>query len=131
MTWCGYTNQVCILSRGITYFLLTTALNVAIQGGKRWAPELAAGVFDKAVQVGHYLRHVQYAQANQQLMEDYATLSRAKGDPGLENQLASGYFAVLSGKIFELRDMEQGDEKVCSDPNLRTDLSLSYLGRAT
>jgi hypothetical protein len=46
-------------------------------------------------------------------MEDYATLNLAKNDVELNNQMASGYFAVLSGKVFELREMEQGDDKVC------------------
>ena len=46
-------------------------------------------------------------------MEDYATLDRGKSDVELGHQMASGYFAVLSGKVFEYRDMEEGDEKVC------------------
>jgi hypothetical protein len=53
------------------------------------------------------------SQAYRQLMEDYATLNLAKNDAELDNQMASGYFAVLSGKVFELREMEQGDDKVC------------------
>jgi hypothetical protein len=52
-------------------------------------------------------------EADRQLMEDYATLNLAKDDAELDNQMASGYFAVLSGKVFELREMKQGDEKVC------------------
>jgi len=50
--------------------------------------------------------------ADRQLMEDYATLDRGKNDVELDHQMASGYFAVLSGKVFEYRDMEQGDDKV-------------------
>jgi hypothetical protein len=46
-------------------------------------------------------------------MEDYATLDRAKVDGELVYQMASGYFAALSGKVFEYRGMEQGDDKVC------------------
>jgi hypothetical protein len=45
-------------------------------------------------------------------MVDYATLDQAKNNPELYNHMASGYFAVLSGKIFEFREMEEGDDKV-------------------
>lgn len=52
--------------------------------------------------------------ADRQLMEDYNTLDRAKDDVELYGLMASGYFAVLSGKIFEFREMDQGDDKVRS-----------------
>jgi hypothetical protein len=51
--------------------------------------------------------------ADRQLMEDYSTLDQSKVDGELIHQMASGYFAALSGKVFEYRDMEQGDDKVC------------------
>ena len=53
-------------------------------------------------------------------MIDYSTLEEAKGDIELRNHLASGYFAVLSGKVFEFRAMEAGDNKVHLDQFTRT-----------
>jgi hypothetical protein len=52
-------------------------------------------------------------KADRQLMEDYATLDQSKVDGELVHHMASGYFAALSGKVFEYRGMEQGDDKVC------------------
>ena len=46
-------------------------------------------------------------------MDDYSTLDRSRTDNDLVYQMASGQFAALSGKVFEYRDMEQGDDKVC------------------
>lgn len=45
-------------------------------------------------------------------MLDYETLDQAKDDAGLPSQIASGYFAVLSGKMFGFREKEEGDDKV-------------------
>lgn len=63
-------------------------------------------------------------------MEDYATLNLAKNDVELNNQMASGYFAVLSGKVFELREMDQGDDKVCLW-HFELSLRLTSLGFVT
>lgn len=45
-------------------------------------------------------------------MADYATLDQSRDEDDLEVQMASGQFAVLSGRIFEFRDLPDGDEKV-------------------
>jgi len=45
-------------------------------------------------------------------MLDYETLDQAKDDAELPIQIASGYFAVLSGKMFGFREKEEGDDKV-------------------
>lgn len=62
--------------------------------------------------------------AKPQLMIDYSTLEEAKGDMEVCSHLASGYFAVLSGKVFEFRAMEAGDNKVCLNQFPHTQCSL-------
>jgi hypothetical protein len=45
-------------------------------------------------------------------MADYATLDQSHDEDDLEVQMASGQFAVLSGRMFEYRDLPDGDDKV-------------------
>jgi hypothetical protein len=52
------------------------------------------------------------SETDRQLMLDYETLDEAINDPELPTQIASGYFAVLSGKMFDFREKEDGDDKV-------------------
>jgi hypothetical protein len=61
-----------------------------------------------------YVQYVYSSETDEQLMLDYETLDEAKDDVELPIQIASGYFAVLSGKMFDFREKEDGDEKVSS-----------------
>jgi hypothetical protein len=58
--------------------------------------------------------YIYTSEADRQLMLDYETLDHAKDDAELPTQIASGYFAVLSGKMFDFREKEDGDDKVSS-----------------
>lgn len=42
----------------------------------------------------------------------YAPLDESRDEPGLHDQIASGQFAILSGRMFEYRDLPEGDAKV-------------------
>lgn len=45
-------------------------------------------------------------------MYDYATLAQSENETKLDGQIASGHFAILSGRMFEYRDLPAGDAKV-------------------